>query len=167
VTARMNTDEADELEAFLEAEKYSEVMRDFAREDFELFKTIMGECFLLFPEGSRSHTGPDNEVIMKYVNPKYMKAYMRPGDCIAPVNLVGGSDLTRRGWRLRPARLGMCLGEPFEVTEEMIGNYREEGLNVMRKIASLPNIKPVCFDQEAIAVPAHEQPERQKAASAG
>ena len=167
VTSRMSTNEADELEAFFEAEQYSEVMRDFAREDFELFKTIMGECFLLFPEGSRSHTGPDNEVIMKYVNPKYMKAYMRPGDCIAPVNLVGGSDLTRRGWRLRPARLGICLGEPFEVTEEMIGNYREEGLNVMRKIASLPNIKPVCFDQEAIAVPAHEQPERQKAASTG
>lgn len=166
-TTRMSTDEAARLEAFFKTEKYSEVMRDFTREDFELFKTIMGECFLLFPEGSRSHTGPDNEVIMKYVNPKYLKAYMRPGDYIAPVNLVGGSDLTRRGWRLRPARLGICLGEPFEVTEEMIGNYREEGLNVMRKIASLPNIKPVRFDQEDTAAPSHDQPGRQDAAGSG
>lgn len=145
-TVLLTPEKASELKAFLDAENYGDVMKDFTRQDFELFKTIMRECFLLFPEGSRSHIGPDGEVIMKYVNPKYMAAYMRPGDYIAPVNLVGGSDLAR-GWRLRPARLGISLDDPFEVTAEMIDNYREEGLNVMRKIAALPNIKPVRFDQ--------------------
>ncbi len=29
----------------------------------------------------------------------------------------------------------------------MIKNYEKEGLNVMRKIAALPNIKKVIFDQ--------------------
>jgi hypothetical protein len=136
----------DELKAFLNAENYADALKDFKREDFYLFKNIMRECFLLFPEGSRSHTGSTGEVVMKYVNPKYMQAYMRPGDYIAPVNLVGGSDLTR-GWRLRPALLGISLDEPFEVTSEMIENYEVEGLNVMRKIAELPNIKKVLFNQ--------------------
>ncbi|MFO8112903.1 MAG: hypothetical protein R6T92_10380 [Desulfosalsimonadaceae bacterium] len=147
-SAQLQPEKASELKDFLNAEDYGEVMGDFTRQDFELFKTIMRECFLLFPEGSRSHIGPDGEVIMKHVNPKYMAAYMRPGDYIAPVNLVGGSDLAR-GWRLRPARLGISLDDPFEVTAEMIHNYREEGLAVMRKIAALPNIKPVRFEQEA------------------
>ncbi len=146
-TAMMNPEQAAELRAFLDAESYGDIMSDFTLQDFELFKNIMRECFLLFPEGSRSHIGPDGEVIMKYVNPKYMQAYMRPGDYIAPVNLVGGADLTRRGWRLSPAMLGISLDEPFEVTAEMIDNYRVEGLNVMRKIAALPNIKPVRFEQ--------------------
>lgn len=146
-TALMATEQAAELKAFLEAEHYSDAMRDFTRQDFELFKSIMRECFLLFPEGSRSHVGPDGEVVMKYVNPKYMPAYMRPGDYIAPVNLVGGSDLAR-GWHLRPARLGICLDDPIEVTADMIDNYQVEALNVMRKIAALPNIKPVRFEQD-------------------
>lgn len=146
-TARMATEQAAELRAFLEAENYGDAMRDFTRQDFELFKSIMRECFLLFPEGSRSHVGPDGEVVMKYVNPKYMPAYMRPGDYIAPVNLVGGSDLAR-GWHLRPARLGICLDDPIEVTADMIDNYKVEALNVMRKIAALPNIKPVRFEQD-------------------
>ena len=147
-TTLTKPEKAAELKAFLDAENYGDVMSDFSPQDYDLFKNIMRECFLLFPEGSRSHTGPNGEVIMKHVNPKYMAAYMRPGDYIAPVNLVGGSDLAR-GWRLRPARLGISLDEPFEVTDEMIENYMVEGLNVMRKIAALPNIKPVRFEQEA------------------
>jgi hypothetical protein len=139
-------DAAVTVKSFLQAENYFKALADFSREDYYLFRSIMHESFLLFPEGSRSHTGPNGEVVMKYVNPKYIQAYMRPGDYIAPVNLVGGSDLTR-GWRLRPARLGLSLDEPFEVTSEMIENYEEEGLNVMRKIAALPNIKPVLFNQ--------------------
>ncbi len=99
----LSQETADELKSFMESENYFDAMKDFKQEDFDLFKNIMNEPFLLFPEGSRSHTGPNGEVILKYVNPKYMQAYMRPGDYIAPVNLVGGSDITR-GWRLRPAR---------------------------------------------------------------
>ena len=137
---------ADELKAYLKVANDADVMKDFKPEDFYLFKNIMRESFLIFPEGSRSHTGPEGEVIMKYVNPKYMQAYMRPGDFIAPVSLVGGSDLTR-GWRLRPAKLGLSLDEPFEVTADMIENYEAAGLHVMRKIAALPNLKKVVFNQ--------------------
>ena len=84
---------------------------------------------------------------MKYINPKYFEAYMRPGDYIAPVNLVGGSDLTR-GWRLRPALLGISMDDPFEVTVKMLRNFEEAGLAVMKKIAALPNIKTVRFKEE-------------------
>jgi hypothetical protein len=146
IASLMEPEKVNELKTFLIDENYIGALKDFKREDFYLFKNIMRESFLLFPEGSRSHTGPGGEVVMKYVNPKYMQAYMRPGDYIAPVNLVGGSDLTR-GWRLRPARLGISLDEPFEITAKMLENYKEEGLNVMRKIAALPNIKKVIFNQ--------------------
>ena len=77
----------------------------------------------------------------------YLKAYMRAGDFIVPINLVGGSDIAR-GWRLRPAKLGLSLDEPIEVTREMIENYKTEGLDVMRKIAALPNIKKVRFNED-------------------
>jgi hypothetical protein len=136
-----------ELVAFLAEEKFSEAMKDLKKDDYDLFRSIMHECFLIFPEGSRSYIDPDGSVVMKYVSPKYMQAYMRPGDYIVPVNLVGGSDIAR-GWRLRPATLGFSLGDPFRVTKRMLENYEEEALNVMKKIAALPNIKKVCFRDE-------------------
>jgi hypothetical protein len=152
-TACMAPEIAAELKAFLDAENYADAMKDFSRQDYDLFKSIMRECFLLFPEGSRSNIDTDGSVVMKYVNPKYMTAYMRPGDYIAPVNLVGGADLAARGWRLSPATLGISLDDPIEVTPEMLENYRIEGLNVMRKIAALPNIKPVRFEQADDVLP--------------
>ena len=84
---------------------------------------------------------------MKYVNPRFMEAYLRPGDVILPVNLVGGSDITN-GWRLSPANLGLSVGKPYEINASMIENYEVEGLNVMRTIANLPNIKEVSFSDE-------------------
>lgn len=148
LTSGMDPDKAKDLSDYLSDETTISALRDLQKPDYDLFKKIMGECFLLFPEGSRSYTDrEDGAVVMKYVNPRYMQAYMRPGDYIAPVNLVGGSDLTR-GWRLRKATLGISIDEPIEVTAEMIGNFHVEGLNVMRKIAALPNIKKVRFNQE-------------------
>lgn len=136
-----------EMADYLAAEDYFEAVSGLAEDDFNIFKHIMREPFLIFPEGSRSYTDDDGSVVMKYVNPRYFQAYMRPGDYIAPINLVGGSDITR-GWRLTAATLGISMGEPFEVTEKMIENYEEEGINVMRKIAALPNIKKVFFRDE-------------------
>ncbi|NOY68127.1 MAG: hypothetical protein GXP53_01350 [Deltaproteobacteria bacterium] len=121
-------------------------IKEITKADYELFKKIMRECFLLFPEGSRSFIDTDGAVKIKYVNPKYIEAYMKPGDYIVPVNLVGGSDLTR-GWKLHKATLGLCIDEPMEVTEETIENYEFYGLDVMRKIADLPNLKEVRFNQ--------------------
>lgn len=135
------------LKTFIRVNRVSHVMMDLRKEDYMLFKNIMRECFLIFPEGSRSCIDPDGSVSIKYVNPMYVKAYMRAGDFIVPINLVGGSDIAR-GWRLRPAKLGLSLDEPFEVTDEMIENYETEGLNVMRKIAALPNIKKVRFNED-------------------
>ena len=136
-----------ELATFLESENFADAMKDFSKEDYYLFRKIMKESFLIFPEGSRSYTDPDGGVVIKYINPKYLQSYMRPGDVIAPINLVGGSDITR-GWHLRSAKLGIAMGEPVEVTAELIENYEEEGINIMRKIAQLPNIKPVRFKEE-------------------
>ena len=137
----------DELTTFLKTENFAEAMKNFSKADYDLFKKIMKESFLIFPEGSRSYIDPDGGVVMKYVNPKYLQSYMRPGDFIAPINLVGGSDLTR-GWHLRSAALGISMGDPIEVTAEMIENYEKEGINVMRNIARLPNIKEVRFKEE-------------------
>lgn len=136
-----------ELATFLESENFADAMKDFSKEDYYLFKKIMKESFLIFPEGSRSYTDPDGAVVLKYVNPKYLQSYMRPGDFIAPINLVGGSEITR-GWHLRSAKLGISMGDPIEVTAKMLDDYEEEGINVMRKIAHLPNIKEVRFKEE-------------------
>ncbi|ACN14693.1 hypothetical protein HRM2_15840 [Desulforapulum autotrophicum HRM2] len=146
-----------ELTTFLETENFAEAMKSFSKGDYDLFKKIMKESFLIFPEGSRSYIDPDGGVVMKYVNPKYLQSYMRPGDFIASINLVGGSELTR-GWHLRSATLGVSMGDPIEVTAEMIKNYEEEGIKVMRNIAQLPNIKDVRFKEEIQYKPA--RPER-------
>jgi hypothetical protein len=60
---------------------------------------------------------------------------------------VGGSDLTR-GWRLRSAKLGISMDDPFEVTSKMMNNIEESGLAVMKKIAALPNIKNVRYSED-------------------
>jgi len=166
-------DRVEELKTYLADETVNAAFRDLKKPDYDLFKNIMRECFLLFPEGSRSYTDrEDGGVLMKYVNPRYMEAYMRPGDYIAPINLVGGSDLTN-GWRLRKATLGISIDEPFEVTADMIENFRTEGLQVMQKIAALPNIKAVRFNQEPeegdsdadADSDAHDAPERRASAA--
>lgn len=132
------------LKAYIQENRMSEAMKNLREEDYLLFKQVMRECFLIFPEGTRSHVDTDGGVRMKYINPRYMEAYMRPGDFILPVNLVGGSDIAR-GWRLRPAKLGISIGDPIEVTSTMLADYENAGLDVMRKIAALPNIKAVRF----------------------
>lgn len=136
-----------ELKSYLQTYNFAESMKNFTEEDYNLFKKIMREPFLIFPEGSRSYIDPDKSIVMKYINPKYFDAYMRPGDYIAPINLVGGSDITK-GWRLRPALLGISMDDPFEVTAAMIADYENEGLAVMKRIAALPNIKKVRFKDE-------------------
>jgi len=146
-TSSLSTKEIKEIKTFFKAYNFSENMKAFSAEDYDLFKQVLGESFLIFPEGSRSYIDPDGSVVMKYINPKYFEAYLRPGDYIAPINLVGGSDLTR-GWRLRAATLGISMAEPFEVTDKMMNNFEEAGLDVMKKIASLPNIKDVKYKEE-------------------
>jgi len=146
-TPLMDEKTQNDLAHFLESENFSEAMRDFSRKDYDLFKQIMKESFLIFPEGSRSYTDPDGAVVLKYINPKYLQAYMRPGDVIAPISLVGGSDIAR-GWHLHSATLGISMGEPVDVTPEMLKNYEEEGVAIMKGIAGLPNIKTVRFKEE-------------------
>ncbi|RJP81877.1 MAG: hypothetical protein C4522_03870 [Desulfobacteraceae bacterium] len=137
----------EELKAYIHDNQIAEVMQNLKNEDYSLFRKVMRECFVIFPEGKRSDIASDGSVLMNKVNPKYMKTYMRPGDYVVPVNLVGGSDIGK-GWRLRPAKLGISLDMPFEVTVEMLHEYATEGLNIMRKIAALPNIKAVRLHEE-------------------
>ncbi|HON79131.1 MAG TPA: hypothetical protein PK544_11615 [Spirochaetota bacterium] len=146
-TSSLTPREVSDLNDFFMNYNFREAMKDFSIEDYNLFRQIMGESFLIFPEGSRSYTDHDGAVVMKYFNPKYFEAYMRPGDFIAPVNLVGGSDLAR-GWRLRKAVVGISMDYPFEVTRKMLKNFEEAGIAVMKKIAGLPNIKDVRFKEE-------------------
>jgi hypothetical protein len=40
----------------------------------------------------------------------------------------------------------LSLGSPYKVTSEMIENYETEGVEIMRNIARLPNIKNVHLD---------------------
>lgn len=146
-TSSLNAREIKELRSFFESYSFSETMKDLSIEDYNLFRRVMGESFLIFPEGSRSNIDPDGSVVMKYINPKYFEAYLRPGDYIAPVNLVGGSDLTR-GWRLHSAKLGISMDDPIEVTAGMVKNYEDSGLDIMKRIAALPNIKKVIYKEE-------------------
>ncbi|MGL4368099.1 MAG: hypothetical protein ACRCUT_00270, partial [Spirochaetota bacterium] len=50
----LSNKEIGELEAFFTSYNFSENMKDFSVEDYNLFKQVMSESFLLFPEGSRS-----------------------------------------------------------------------------------------------------------------
>ena len=138
------------LQEYLSLSRESSGVMDLDRADYYLFKSIMYEPFLIFPEGSRSYKEENGDITMKYVNPRYMQAYLRPGDVILPVNLVGGSDITN-GWRLSPAVLGLSVGKPYQVSSEMIENYETEGLEVMKTIAALPNIKNVYFSSDVQA----------------
>lgn len=146
-TSSLDSEELKEFKNYFKAYDFSESMQDLSIEDYNLFKNIMDECFLLFPEGSRSNIDHDGSVVMKYFNPKYFAAYMRPGDYIAPISVAGGSDFAR-GWILRSATFGISIGDPFEVTAKMMKNFEEAGISVMRKIAALPNIKKVLFKED-------------------
>jgi len=146
LSAHLCTDEQQTLIAYFEAVREKNALVELEQSDFELFKKIMYEPFLLFPEGTRSYVDDKGDVTIKYINPRYMQAYMRPGDFILPVNLTGGSEALK-GIRLCSATCGFSAGQPYEVSAEMIDNFQEEGVNVMRQVAALPNIKHVYFDE--------------------
>ena len=61
-----------------------------------------------------------------------------------PISLVGGSDITN-GWRLKTGTLGLSVGSPISVTEDMIENYETHGVEIMKTIAGLSNAKQVRF----------------------
>ncbi|UZE96919.1 lysophospholipid acyltransferase family protein [Alkalimarinus alittae] len=147
VTNRLNENEWKELDQYLNTIKQNKALDELDAADYYLFKSLMHEPFLIFPEGSRSYNEENGDITMKYVNPRFMQAYLRPGDVILPINIVGGSDITN-GWKLSPATLGVSVAKPYKVTAQMIENYETEGLNVMRTIAALPNIKNVHFDED-------------------
>lgn len=143
----LSPEEKDELVHYFQDNDIHNNLADLDREDYELFQSIMYEPYLLFPEGSRSYQEKNGDVTLKYFNPRFMQAYMRPGDIILPISLVGGSDIAKGVW-LHHAPLGLSLGQPRTVTAEMIENFRTEGVDLMRAIAALPNIKAVHFDED-------------------
>jgi len=131
---------------YLQASDAATVMAEFDKQDYDLFKQVMHEPFLIFPEGSRSYVAENGDVVLKYFNPKFLQAYFRPGDVILPLSLVGGAEILQ-GVKLTKGALGLALGAPYEVTAEMIDNFAIEGVEVMREIASLPNIKKVYLNE--------------------
>jgi hypothetical protein len=151
----LNTEEVIELVAYLEASDAVNVAAELDKRDYDLFKQVMHEPFLIFPEGSRSYVEDNGDITLKYFNPKYLQAYLRPGDVILPLSLVGGSDILQ-GIRLTKGKLGLSLGAPYKVNAEMIENYAVEGIEVMRKIANLPNIKKVHLNDAVQAGNKHE-----------
>jgi hypothetical protein len=138
----LSADEISELVGYLSVCDAVNVAAELDRQDYDLFKQVMHEPFLIFPEGSRSYVEDNGDITLKYFNPKYLQAYLRPGDVILPLSLVGGSDILQ-GIKLTKGKLGLSLGEPYEVSAEMIENYLEEGVEIMRNIANLPNTKKV------------------------
>ena len=138
----LSAPEKEDFIAYLIASNASTVMADFDKQDYDLFKHVMHEPFLIFPEGSRSYVNDNGDITLKYFNPMFVQAYLRPGDIVLPLSLVGGSDIVQ-GMKLIKGKLGLALAEPFEVTAEMIENFDTEGIELMRRIADLPNIKKV------------------------
>jgi hypothetical protein len=138
----LSADETAELVGYLSDSDAVHVAAELDKQDYDLFKQVMHEPFLIFPEGSRSYVEDNGDITLKYFNPKYLQAYLRPGDVILPLSLVGGADILQ-GIKLTKGKLGLALGEPYKVSAEMIENYAEEGIEVMRNIANLPNTKKV------------------------
>jgi len=119
-----------------------DVAAELDKRDYDLFKKVMHEPFLIFPEGSRSYVEDNGDITLKYFNPKYLQAYLRPGDVILPLSLVGGSEILQ-GMKLTKGKLGLSLGSPYEVSKDMIDDFAVEGVEIMRNIANLPNTKKV------------------------
>lgn len=145
-----------ELVDYLFASDAANVVSELDKQDYDLFKQVMHEPFLIFPEGSRSYVEANGDITLKYFNPKYLQAYLRPGDVILPLSLVGGSEILQ-GMKLKKGKLGLSLGTPYEVTAEMVDNYEVEGIEVMRNIANLPNTKKVHLNDAVQAGEKHEQ----------
>lgn len=143
----LSSEEQSELIDYLTECNAIAVAVDLDKRDYDLFKQVMHEPFLIFPEGSRSHVDENGDITLKYFNPKYLQAYLRPGDVILPLSLVGGSDILQ-GVKLIKGKLGLSLGSPYQVTAEMIENYEVEGVEIMRNIASLPNTKKVHLNDD-------------------
>lgn len=148
--------EVAELVEYLASSDAARVMADFDKQDYDLFKQVMHEPFMIFPEGSRSYVEENGDVTLKYFNPKFLQAYLRPGDVIMPLSLVGGSDILQ-GVKLKQGKLGLSLGTPYEVTADMIDNFAIEGVEVMRNIANLTNIKNVRLNDSVQAGEKYEQ----------
>ena len=140
----LDQNEKQTLMNYLKENDAKAIMASFDKADYDLFKSVMYEPFLLFPEGSRSYNNKDGGITMKYFNPKFLQAYFRPGDVILPISLVGGSDITN-GWRLKAGTLGLSVGKPIDVSEDMIENYETHGVEIMKTIAGLSNAKQVRF----------------------
>jgi hypothetical protein len=151
----LNADEKSELVDYLVACDALNVADELDKQDYDLFKQVMHEPFLIFPEGSRSYVEENGDITLKYFNPKYLQAYLRPGDVILPLSLVGGSNILQ-GIKLTKGKLGLSLGAPYEVNAEMIENYAEEGIEIMRNIANLPNTKKVHLNDAVQAGNKHE-----------
>ena len=151
----LNVDEKSELVDYFIACDALNVAAELDKQDYDLFKQVMHEPFLIFPEGSRSYVEENGDITLKYFNPKYLQAYLRPGDVILPLSLVGGSDILQ-GIKLTKGKLGLSLGAPYEVNAEMIENYAEEGIEIMRNIANLPNTKKVHLNDAVQAGNKHE-----------
>ena len=148
--------EVGELIEYLTNCDAANVMADFDRQDYDLFKHVMHEPFMIFPEGSRSYVEENGDITLKYFNPKFLQAYLRPGDVILPLSLVGGSDIMQ-GVKLKQGKLGLSLGTPYEVSKAMIDNFAVEGVEVMRNIANLTNIKQVRLNDSVQAGEKYEQ----------
>lgn len=142
--------EKQEFLDYLSASDACNTMADLHKADYDLFKSVMHEPFLIFPEGSRSYNDENGDITLKYFNPKYLQVYLRPGDVILPISLVGGSDIVK-GVKLVQGKLGLSLGKPFEVNAGMIENFEVEGVEIMRNIANLSNIKKVTLDDRVQA----------------
>ena len=148
--AVLSPEEITELVEYLRSCDAATVMSSFDKKDYYLFKKVMHEPFLIFPEGSRSYVNDNGDITLKYFNPKFLQAYLRPGDVILPLSVVGGSEILQ-GAKLKKGKLGMALGSPYTVTEEMIDNFAVEGVEIMKNIANLTNLKKVHFSESVQA----------------
>lgn len=80
--------------------------------DREMFATAVallerGECVLMFPEGTRTRPGP-----LGRPRRGVGRLALESGAPVVPVAIIG-TDAVRRGWRIRPHRVGVRAGPPL------------------------------------------------------
>ena len=66
-----------------------------------------GDCVVLFPEGTRVRPGPLGDP-RRGVG----RLALQTGAPVAPVAVMGTEDV-RRGWRIRPRKVRLCVGRPM------------------------------------------------------
>jgi 1-acyl-sn-glycerol-3-phosphate acyltransferase len=97
-----------------------------------------GNCFLTFPEGTRSRTG----ALLPFKRGPFLMA-LKAQVPVVPVAVQGGSTSMRRGsWLIRPATVVVRIGEPIETKGMSVADREVLADQVRQRVEQMLVVNP-------------------------